>query len=394
MPARPIRHRRGRPPKPKLSTCRALVWVDSSKLRRKALADWRRSQTTFQKAEAELTVYAEKDEPAYHQWFHSHFGPKIKEVEHLQKSLDEVRERWQRLMRIQEEHRCSPKEAESIAREEDVAQEREEAADPAEKEEARRKMDEELKERKRVAFLELEEELLILLRQARGSIREFLRSGGARSELLAEIVDSLSSLVCVPEFIVYEFLMQPRIRDILRGFGLGEDAAAEKKSAAPVDDVGARIKQLARELAFALHPDQSGDDDPKKIELWHEVQAAVKAKDLDRLEVLHAHMQAMDGEFSAGTPLSRILGVIQMFRESREALRRRIRELRATPAWGFSALPPDKKEILQRRHAAKLDAEIRQGQETLAALERDFLRWQRSRTRPQPTFLRLEDLFF
>lgn len=91
----------------------------------------------------------------------------------------------------------------------------------------------------------------------------------------------------------------------------------------------ARITALRRELSFALHPDQSDSaTDPAKLELWHQVQEAVEHRDLDRLVILHAHMQVLSGAVSSLTPVSRIMALRDMYRGSRDALRRRIRALR------------------------------------------------------------------
>jgi hypothetical protein len=133
----------------------------------------------------------------------------------------------------------------------------------------------------------------------------------------------------------------------------------EKPVAARKHDEG-RLKALWRELAFALHPDQSDSGtDPRKQALWHQAQAAMAAGDVDRLEVLHAHVQFMSGELSEAAPVSQVQGLTRMYRESRNALRRKIRELRGTVEWGFAAKGEDARKRVQAGHESKLALEIR-----------------------------------
>ena len=362
--------------------------VDSSKIRKKAITDCKRGRTTFEKAERELMEFEETHLPAYTQWLRTGCGPLLEEIKTVEAEVEMLEAQLELIGDFCALMNWSEKRAGEL-----FARDRKEFdrlhAEALEEErkiqEAERAKFQEMRERfERVFFEELQnflEENFDWVDEC-GSILGF-------QEMKAQVVQFLAKDLPFPGDVFLRLLHDPKLDEMFaeagfseetfpdpheddfgRYFGGGFDEEAEEEfddqegefdpfmagmTGGPLppepEDNTARIKALKREMAFALHPDQAGGDDPKKLALWYEVQAAADDGDLDRLEVLHAHMQVMDGELSPETPVSKLQKITQMYRESRNALRRRIRKLRKEPAWDFTRkTETEKQKILRQNH--------------------------------------------
>lgn len=357
------------------------------------MTDCRRARTTFDKAEAELNVYENKDKPAFGRWYHMELGPLIAEAKAQSRQLHELQYRMERLSRFAEMKRCGIREATRIyerSPEEFEAIERKLEERAAQEEELRRQQAERRHQR---AMQELRRDLYSFLRHQAKQIKSYLRQGAARRDLFYDLVGFFSDEEDIEPALCIAALEDDEGAEVLKEIGLegvlddddeppgDNDLPPDLKAlfaemfGAPFDDPevaapfgvetpapptdDARLTALYRELAFALHPDQSDSAaDPAKLELWYQVQAAAEARDLDQMEVLHAHMQVLTGELSPSMPVSRLMALTQMYRNSRDALRRRIRALRKMMEWGFSTADDAHRAKLKRNCAAQLEEEL------------------------------------
>ncbi len=375
------------------SSCKALTIVDSARIRRKAMTDCRRARATFDKAEAELDVFENKDKPAFVRWYHMELGPLIEEAKMQARQLHELQYRMERLSRFAEMKRCGIREATRIyerSTEAFEAIERKLEERAAQEEELRRQRAE---RQHNLAMQELRKTLHSFLREQAKQIKMYLRQGASKSDLFYDLLGFFSDQEDIDPVVCLAALQDDEGEQVLKEVGLAgaldhDDAPPEeddlppelkamfanifdfplddpelaeslgaKPPTPPTDD--ARLTSLYRELAFALHPDQSDSNaDPAKLELWHQVQAAAEARDLDRMEVLYAHMQVLVGELSPATPVSRLTALTQMYRSSRDALRRRIRTLRKTMEWGFATADDMRRAELKRHCTAHLEEDI------------------------------------
>ena len=390
------------------SRCTALVVVDSSRIRRRVLRNCELARTTFKKAETELSVYEAKDRPAFTRWYRTELGPMIEDVKSCRAAVGELQRRIQRLNRFAEMKGCGRREAariyeRSVAEFERIERALEERA--AREAERQRRLFEEARQRE---LAELQDALARFLEVQQKLIRKYLAQGATPYDLLDDLLRLFEQQSGVDSDVCYMALREPSGAEILRAVGLEgalDDPGAEDGGPIDLDaefeafmrDVfgmgpdedgpfgdrrvdpaeaatnEARITALRRELAFALHPDQSdAGDDPARLELWHQVQEAVEARDLDRLEVLHAHLQVLRGELSPGTPVSRLLALTHMYRRSRDALRRRIRALRKEAEWGFSSASPARRTELRQVCEQHLRQESDSGREQLEGLRRYY----------------------
>ena len=84
-------------------------------------------------------------------------------------------------------------------------------------------------------------------------------------------------------------------------------------------------------------------------DLWHEVQEAYKANDLERLETILAISNIQTGDFSEEISVSQILNVQSEYKNQLKSIRAQIRKAKKRVEWGFSKIsntqPLSKKTI-------------------------------------------------
>jgi len=391
----PRRSRKRRVPafeRPPLSLCRELVVVDSESIRSKALGDCSRARTTFHKAEAELAAYEGEDLPAFSRWYRVTFGPELEAVREANEAAESLSQSIWRIQTYCQMAACSFADAARLLEESPDTFAKAEARfrEEARREEEARERHQERVNRKFVG--EILPRLRRFLKSARPEIKRLRRDGWSGAEIVDELFGDFAfeEGLFAQELIV--MIQDPRVQDLLREHELmpdqepaaeeaREERAAENgrgderrrvKAAGKDQPEDARIKALKRELAFALHPDQDGGDDPEKLALWHQVQEAVAARDVDRLEVIQAHLHMLTGEVSPKTPVSRLQALTNMYRESRNALRRRIRKLRQSPEWGFRALDETARAALRERLHREVLAERRRAESGLRNVRAEY----------------------
>ncbi len=377
----------------KATRCRALMVVDSSVIRRKHMADCRRARTTFRKAEQELDVYESRDKPAFRRWYHAVAGPEIADAKSLSRQMREVHEKMRRVERFAGMTGCGLGQAARLYEDAPAVFEQRERQHL----DAFRRQEEE-RQRRREARRDamgrsMRKDFARFLDSREDWVRASLARAASPEELLFDLILMFHNATGYSPPDVAEALANPEGAEILArhgftpetseaiddgyadpDFGADDDAfedfADAPRPSALSDREEDRLKALRRELAFALHPDHAGaETDPARLELWYRVQEAVEARDLDRLEVLHAHWQMLAGGLSPRVSLSRVIGLTAMYRRSRAALRRRIRSLRCRQDWGFAKLSETDRERMRRRLVNEVRAYIERLRHDLAEAE-------------------------
>lgn len=411
MSPRPRTRSRVRAPRIELSSCREIIVLDSSQLRKKALQDCKRARTTFEKAELELSVYESEDVPAYHRWFRVQFGPMIEQGRDIQQKIQEIQVRMQRIGSFAGLKGCSFREAADFLERDpkgfEAEGERMWKEHQEREEQARRRAEEQHK----MIFGQILDDFRAYLRQRKRSIERRLSLGReAPSDIAYSLQCDYLDRAGLPYDLSLQFFECGEMTDLLAEFGLpnsdedeedgdddlfenlddmfkslgAENPFEEHRTKAKHHDA-ARFKALRRELAFALHPDQGGAGDPRKLELWHQVQEAIEAKDIDRLEVLHAHVQDMQGELEPQTaPIYSIRKLTQMYRSSREALRRKLRGFKKSREWGFSKTSEKHREKLEKEITREIRDELRMWRRELEDVERQYRQFVKAAPRREP----------
>lgn len=113
-------------------------------------------------------------------------------------------------------------------------------------------------------------------------------------------------------------------------------AQGELPFSSPNDPDDARRKQLYRELARKLHPDLNTGLSDHERELWHEVQDAYEASDLEQLEMLTSMIQGSGrGGFAWIKSLSKLKAHFVELQRKLRASDNALREAKKSPAWNF-----------------------------------------------------------
>ena len=139
----------------------------------------------------------------------------------------------------------------------------------------------------------------------------------------------------------------------------------------------ARIKEIYRILVRRLHPDLRADGDAAVSSIWHEVQEAYGAGDLDRLETLLALTDIKSNQAGDHTSLSQMRAVLEELARNLKALQKSLRHARKDDAWNFSR--SNDRTTLETNFRHKLETELEEQQRRLQALETLIHDWSRPR---------------
>jgi len=157
----------------------------------------------------------------------------------------------------------------------------------------------------------------------------------------------------------------------------------------------ARVKELYRVLVRRLHPDSRADNDASVSALWHEVQEAYQAGNLDRLEMLVALTDLESNQTGPHTTLFQLKAALAELGRSLRALQKSLRAARQDHAWNFARTSDHTQ--LQNRLQREMESSQAEQQARLEHLERLLALWStpppsrkrkpRRAERPQEEFL-------
>jgi hypothetical protein len=136
----------------------------------------------------------------------------------------------------------------------------------------------------------------------------------------------------------------------------------------------ARLKEIYRILVRRLHPDLRADGDATVSALWHEVQEAYEARNLDRLETLLA-LNEMESGTNSQASLSQIRGALADFNQALRAIQRSLQEAKRDPAWGFSRNTGH--DPMEKRIRRELEESLSHQRRILADLKATIDDWSR-----------------
>jgi hypothetical protein len=112
---------------------------------------------------------------------------------------------------------------------------------------------------------------------------------------------------------------------------------------------GNRLKELYRQLARRLHPDKTKEISPRKLEWWHQTQAAYENGDVEQLETILTLIE-VEERGTKETSLSLLAKLTAEFKRSLRALKRQLADFRKDIAWNFSQMT-DLTELFRRTRA-------------------------------------------
>jgi hypothetical protein len=169
-----------------------------------------------------------------------------------------------------------------------------------------------------------------------------------------------------------------------------EEEDAPRRRQARLDDFlpepGPRPPKAARDiyrrLVQHLHPDHGGEWTPARQQLWHQVQAAWDAGDVDWLARLEVEWEAAHDLLGPQSPLSRLRAAVEELHAAERDLEHKFDSYHRSPAWHFSRKEGDRK-TLERRVEAQLGRDYRSLRTQLRELNATIELWEEDWTRPR-----------
>jgi hypothetical protein len=118
------------------------------------------------------------------------------------------------------------------------------------------------------------------------------------------------------------------------------------------------IKKLYRKIIRKLHPDRAGSSTPEQQELWHAAKHAYDSNDLETLQHIDANCDLLNEKLIRFASVSSIQSGTHFYKQTNAEIRRILRQMKQKPEWGFLSWPARKKkkvlqectEELQRDH--------------------------------------------
>lgn len=159
---------------------------------------------------------------------------------------------------------------------------------------------------------------------------------------------------------------------------------------APAPKPARAARDIYRRLVQRLHPDHGGEWTPGRQKLWHQVQAAWDAGDVDWLARLEVEWEAAHDVLGSHAPLSRLRTAVEELHAAERDLEHKFDIYHRSPAWHFTRADGDRKKLERRvevqlgRDYRALRAQLRELNATIELWEEDWTRPRARERRPRP----------
>ena len=345
--------KRGRPPK---KSCRALIPLDTAKIRRGYLKEYKRRKKVLERLEEQLQRYEESDEPEYRKYLARTFGAEQTLLRELTEQIHLCQNRYEKIRFLAHESHMS-KERYCFTLRSQLTSEQN--------------------------FWELlEMELQRFLESGRKTREEEKREYEKSARELRSVVfgvdedeDIEMDETCEDDD-DFEKIFQ-KLFDNLLG---DDDNIPEEESEV------SELKKLYRELCLQYHPDRMGAHDAKTQRLWHEIQDAYVNRDLEGLRAIRSGIELESGEttLSCSEIDEMLLDIEWSIQEKRSELRAQ----KKTPIWGFSSWTEQKRKQIAKEIKSEFDQNAQMTRLQLQRLKTELerlLQWKpKEKKRPIP----------
>jgi hypothetical protein len=341
-----------------------LVVIDNGPIRRRALDEYWSAERRLERIRTELETFETKDMPAFNRWEARTFGALLTEIRETESAAVEKRRiveaiedevMWSGCTRVTAYRRVMEGLSRSAADEEE---EEEEEDEPSWGNEDPERMDPGSDSERMFGESDLPPGF---------DVRDFdrlPRSGKAKFRAFYEsIAEMFEVMTGLPAPDLDKVLERERSRS--RG---GEkqvpDASRRRPERHPEKD---RLKTLYRKLVRQLHPDGNRNQGWRERELWHEVQAAYQARDLDRLEAAAGRVEMGLNGASAALSIHTLFRLTSDLLRELAGLKKQAARARRHSAWKFSTRSTDL-VTMEARHRGQLEL-------LKASAREELLRW-------------------
>lgn len=347
------------PPNPR----KDLIRLNTSSLRKKALAEHRKAEGNLSQLKDQLKRYHEKDIPGFRSWVHRAFGPLLTRQRELQQAIEEKRTFVLELHTLASRYRLS-----------EVAAYRKVLWRRAHPDEAQ------------AEDLEFEE--------AERQRQEARAKDAPAGDIFDDDDPELSDLFDETKFDDVPDDQWDDFSDFVENMTGVRPPAREAQRPPPEQK---SVKEVYRTIVRRLHPDHHGQMTEARKALWHEAQEAYRRRDLNALHSVLT--RCGDGEAGLGShsPVSLIRGLTRQLKAAAQAARREMRDMQREVAWDYETRRNNPRYVREVR--TDLEDIVRDLQWRLDEVSRELAHIDRrarqplSRRRPHPPSPRDEFLF-
>ncbi|MDD5599994.1 MAG: J domain-containing protein [Victivallaceae bacterium] len=335
------------------TTCRALIPLNTEKIRKDLLKVYKRRKKVLEKIEIQLEQYNEKDEPEFQKFIARRFGAEQTRLRELAEQISLAQSRREKLR--------------YMAREEGMSQ-----GNYCAYLESKVTPETDFWAVLENEILEMQEEQCRLDEEFEQYCRECDEADGITEEDDDYDDDDEEEIFFENDEFEDEFAgFADEIEDMFgkeaksifdRLFG---DVLSAKESHPRNDDKA--LKKLYRELCLRYHPDKIGEHDAKTRRLWFSIQEAYQVGDLSRLRAIHAGIKIESGNTELFCfEIDAMLGDIEW---SIHMTRNQLRMKKSAPHWGFAAWTEKQRQKAERELAESYQYELAMAEQQLRKKE-------------------------
>ncbi len=329
------------------NTCRALIPLNTKKIRNGLLKTYKRRKKVLERIEAQLEQYNENDEPEFQKFLALRFGAEQTRLRELAEKLSLVQMRREKLR--------------FMAREERMPQGRycaylESKATP-----------------ETDFWAVLENEIMEMQEEQRRLDEEFEYCQGDNEwdndcDNEDDDIPFLDNEFEEDFDEDFEETVEKNIKSIF-GHLFGDIFPDTENHSA---DNEKNLKKLYRELCLRYHPDKTGEHDAKTRRLWLSIQDAYHAGDLSKLRAIHAGIEIESGNTDlVCSDIDAMIGDIEW---SIHMTRNQLRNTKKTPNWGFSTWTAKKRKQAEQELLESYRYELEMAEHQLRKKEAEIER--------------------
>lgn len=364
-----------------VSTVRSLVWVNMEPYLARERVQCEAVMTEIEKVRSQFDRFRTQSEPAYSRWFHQHFGEAVSRIRELAARALELE---RTVAAVQSEAMLSGDSERAAFQRLERMRAASAKIDEMRRDHAERTEQGQVNAKRSDLPPEVEEFLQMGFEQMFGDYELSKRDRAQMFEAFKQ--DFIDKLYRDPSGTDHS----EQDRDTHRRAHRQKRSSTAKPSArmtgrsterSKETPEEIRVKQLYRELARKLHPDVNDQLTQLERDLWHEVQAAYEARNLEQLETLAALVESGGGiGYARITNLSNLRAIHQDLLNKLKSAQKSLRMAKRNIAWNFDATEKNiaKLKLFAGRIENDLAMDLNDVTQDVAGLDRLIASWRRA----------------
>lgn len=321
------------------TSCRSLVLVDSTQIRHEEQKKCQKIYKKIDLARKKIEFHEQNNIPAFQIWLHSTFGQKLTQIRELTQKVSDIEDIVDAVYSLSLSSGYSLREAYFKITKKDSnpspTNEKPTSAEEREEEELYRSAFE--------AFYGTEENWASQTQSYKEAFNEFKSAFDVNNSSTYEWKDEKNS-------------ERNRSKEQSQSQQRKDNPKLHQKNE-PLkrNEHEFKLKELYRQLARKLHPDLNPGLEPKKLELWHQVQSAYESQDVERLETLSALSDMFDSSWNKIDGVSTLRKLYHELLSALKQLDKKIRLARKELSWNFHEKSKDARKISQIKNIIRVD---------------------------------------